>query len=164
MNAAATLDYGFAKRHGVLLVDLAAVARVGLREGADPRLLLELRRALGRPLDVVPMARSEFDRRLSEVYASDALNDASLAGHDDIGPLDALAGDLPTTADLLENQDDAPVIRLINGLIAEAARQGASDVHVEPFETSLRVADLAREYGFTDVDGRVVEAFEIDGI
>jgi NAD(P)-dependent dehydrogenase (short-subunit alcohol dehydrogenase family) len=27
----------------------------------------------------------------------------------------------------------------------------------------LRVADLAREYGFTDVDGRVVEAFEIDG-
>ena len=139
MNAAATLDYGFAKRHGVLLVDLAAVARVGLREGADPRLLLELRRALGRPLDVVPMARSEFDRRLSEVYASDALNDASLAGHDDIGPLDALAGDLPTTADLLENQDDAPVIRLINGLIAEAARQGASDIHVEPFETSLRV-------------------------
>lgn len=28
----------------------------------------------------------------------------------------------------------------------------------------LRVADLAREYGFTDVDGRVVEAFEIDGV
>ena len=38
-------------------------------------------------------------------------------------------------ADLLEAQDDAPVIRMINALFAQAARDGASDIHIEPFET-----------------------------
>ena len=37
--------------------------------------------------------------------------------------------------DLLESQDDAPVIRLINALFTQALRDGASDIHIEPFET-----------------------------
>ncbi len=45
-----SLPYGFAKRHGVLLLDAGEVARVGLREGADPKALIEARRVLGRPL------------------------------------------------------------------------------------------------------------------
>ena len=39
----------------------------------------------------------------------------------------------------LETEDDAPIIRLINGLIAEAVRLGASDIHVEPYDTALTV-------------------------
>ncbi len=35
--------------------------------------------------------------------------------------------------------DDAPVVKLINGLLADAVRRGASDIHIEPFETELRV-------------------------
>ncbi|MFP7722895.1 type II secretion system ATPase GspE [Lysobacter sp. A3-1-A15] len=134
------LPYGFAKQHGVLLLELAGHARVGLREGAPPAALIEVRRVLGRPLQVESMAGSVFDRRLSEVYA-----DADLGGSGQVdaldpnGNLDALVEDIPATADLLESQDDAPVIRLINGLIAEGVRLGASDVHVEPFEAALRV-------------------------
>jgi general secretion pathway protein E len=63
--------------------------------------------------------------------------------------LDSLVDDIPAAADLLESQDDAPIIRLINGLIAEAARVGASDVHIEPFESALvvrfRVDGVMRE-------------------
>src|SRR3954469_8609221 len=55
------------------------------------------------------------------------------------GELDILAGDLPTADDLLDSADDAPAIRLINGIIADAARQGASDIHIEPCETGLGV-------------------------
>ncbi|MFC4728786.1 type II secretion system ATPase GspE [Coralloluteibacterium thermophilus] len=138
--APTALAYGFAKRHGVLLLEAAATARVALREGADPRALLEVRRALGRALEVVPMPRAAFDRRLSEVYAGGALavdgGSEALAAP---GGLDALVGDIPATADLLESQDDAPIIRLINGVIAEAARLGASDIHVESYETALVV-------------------------
>ena len=43
-----TLPYGFAKRHGVILLDAGEIALVGLREGADPAALVETRRALGR--------------------------------------------------------------------------------------------------------------------
>jgi len=43
--------------------------------------------------------------------------------------------DIPEVEDLLETQDDAPVIRMINALFTQAARDGASDIHIEPFET-----------------------------
>ncbi len=35
--------------------------------------------------------------------------------------------------------DDAPVVKLINGILTDAVRRGASDIHIEPFETELRV-------------------------
>lgn len=134
-----TLPYGFAKRHGVILLDAGDVAVVGLREGADPAALIETRRALGRPLQVETLGRAEFDRRLSQVYAGDHL---SAADGEDLampGGLDSLIDDIPAAADLLDTADDAPVIRLINGVIAEAVRAGASDIHLEPFESALTV-------------------------
>ncbi len=141
MSASASpLPYGFAKRHGVIVLAIGEHAVVGLREGADPTALLEARRALGVPLDLQPLARGEFDRKLSEIYAGDALaGSATASGLELGGTLDALADELPGAADLLDTQDDAPVIRLINGLIAEAARQGASDIHIEPFDSTLQV-------------------------
>jgi len=135
-----TLPYGFAKRHGVMLLAPGNPAVVGLLESAGPTALLEVRRALGGPIVVRRLARGDFDRKLSEVYAGEALaGSAAATGAELGGSLDALADDLPGAADLLDSQDDAPVIRLINGLIAEAARQGASDVHIEPFDATLQV-------------------------
>lgn len=133
------LPYAFAKRCGVILLDAGDVAVVGLRAGADPAGLIEARRALGRPIKVQNLSQAEFDRRLSEVYAGDHLN---AADGDDMGVpggLDSLIDDIPAAADLLDTADDAPVIRLINGLIAEAVRAGASDIHIEPFEQALTV-------------------------
>jgi general secretion pathway protein E len=149
-STTAPLPYAFAKRHGIVLLDLGDIGHVGLREGAEPQALIEARRSLGRPLQVDVLSLAAFDRKLSELYA-----DASLgqhAGVEDLdvhGNLDSLVDDIPAVADLLETQDDAPIIRLINGLIAEAARIGASDVHIEPFESALvvrfRVDGVMRE-------------------
>jgi general secretion pathway protein E len=50
-----------------------------------------------------------------------------------------LLQEIPRIEDLLESQDDAPVIRLINALFTQALREGASDIHIEPFETRLVV-------------------------
>ncbi|WP_298743162.1 type II secretion system ATPase GspE [uncultured Brevundimonas sp.] len=133
-----TLPYGFAKRHGVILLEAGDIALVGLREGADPAALVETRRALGRPLRVERLAQADFDRRLSQVYAGDHLSAAD-GDLDMPSRLDSLIDDIPAAADLLDTADDAPVIRLINGIIAEAVRAGASDIHLEPFETALTV-------------------------
>src|SRR3546814_16390361 len=74
-----------------------------------------------------------FDRRLSEIYADAGIDTGDAVDQLDVhGSLDSLVEDIPATADLLERQDDAPIIRLINGIIAEGARQGASDIHLEP--------------------------------
>jgi general secretion pathway protein E len=48
--------------------------------------------------------------------------------------LSRLMQDLPRIEDLLETEDDAPIIRMINALLTQASRDGASDIHVEPFE------------------------------
>jgi general secretion pathway protein E len=132
------LAYGFAKQHGVVLLDLDDAAHVGLREGADPLALVEARRALRRPLKVQVLSRSEFERRLSEAYGGEGLSNGGEDFELSTG-LEGLVDDIPAAADLLDTQDDAPIIRLINGLIAEAARLGASDIHIEPFETTLLV-------------------------
>jgi len=144
------LAYGFAKRHGIVLIGFGEKAMVGLREGADPLGLIEARRALGRPLAVEKLSRQAFDRKLSEIYAGDGLASASGAEALELSRgLDNLLDEMPAVADLLETEDDAPIIRLINGLIAEAVRLGASDIHVEPFETALiirlRIDGVLRE-------------------
>src|SRR3546814_13546217 len=54
-----------------------------------------------------------------------------------------------------ESQDDAPITRRINGIIAGGARQGASDIHIEPSEATLRVR--------LRVDGVMREAARLPG-
>jgi general secretion pathway protein E len=54
-------------------------------------------------------------------------------------PASDIINEIPKTEDLLDSSSDAPIIRLINGLIAEAVRSGASDIHVEPFEDRVSV-------------------------
>jgi general secretion pathway protein E len=131
------IPYAFAKTYGVVLrhqVDDRLV--VAMREGADPLMLLEVRRYLSMPFDVEIADNSTFDRYLSDHYAMDG-SAAAMAGSIGMGDSDLLSDMLPSADDLLDSADDAPVIRLINGIIAEAVRQGVSDIHIEPYETGL---------------------------
>lgn len=136
---AAEIPYGFARDKGVLLSpEESDPPRLLMRSGCDPVTLLEVRRHLSRPFEIVEVDAGQFDRLLSERYAMDG-SAASLASSMDAEGLDDIAGDIPSAEDLLDSADDAPTIRLINGIIAEAARQGASDIHIEPYETGLVV-------------------------
>ncbi|MEE4350984.1 MAG: type II secretion system ATPase GspE [Pacificimonas sp.] len=138
----ADLPYPFAKKHGVVALPASegGPIPIGLREDADPRTLLEVRRALGRAIAFERLSARDFDARLNELYGAGALDANTVSGElAQAGDLGALADDLPAAADLLETNDDAPVIKLINGILAEAIRDGASDIHIEPFESALMV-------------------------
>ena len=145
------IPYGFAKRFGLaLLGEEEGRLVVAMREGGDPRALIEVRRYLARPFAVERTPAERFDRILSERYAIGGEEAAHAAGTLGLGDeLSSLASDLPTADDLLDSADDAPAIRLINGIIADAARQGVSDIHIEPYETGLivrmRVDGVLRE-------------------
>src|SRR5690554_891088 len=133
------IPYSFARDHGVLLTETDGTRlQVAMRDGADPAALLEVRRYLAMPFDVDLVDGPAFAKLLSEHYAMDG---SAAAMADSMGDhaLDDIAGDIPSAEDLLDSADDAPTIRLINGIIAEAARQGASDIHIEPYETGLVV-------------------------
>ncbi|HSG76697.1 MAG TPA: type II secretion system ATPase GspE [Burkholderiales bacterium] len=142
MNAAADatlrlIPYSFAKAHGALLLEVTGdEARVCLREGTAPRTLAELRRVLGLPVRVAAIEPAEsFERRLADAYAQASQSAAYVA--DNLGQdmdLSRLVREMPKVEDLLESEDDAPIIRMINVLLTQALRQGASDIHIEPYD------------------------------
>ncbi|CAN0038837.1 unnamed protein product, partial [Chrysoparadoxa australica] len=145
------LAYAFAREHGIALQTGEAPAFL-FREGADPLRLIEARRAAGAAYEVRTLDARRYDQALSDIYAYDGLGQSAADSNEDDGDLSSLTeliNEIPKTEDLLDSASDAPIIRLINGLIAEAVRSGASDVHVEPFEervsVRLRVDGVLRE-------------------
>jgi general secretion pathway protein E len=139
-SAPPRLAYAFAKERGMIVLDgQAHPVVIGVRGDPDPWALVEVRRAVGVPITVDAMPAEAFERRLSEIYSVEGIrtDDLDLTGDD--GDLASLAEGLPKTADLLDSENDAPVIRLINALIAEAVKVKASDIHVEPYEKILSV-------------------------
>lgn len=130
------LPYAFSRRAGVIDAGGDTAARILLRENADPTALLEVRRAIGLRLVVETISISDFDKRLTEQYSANGIAFDSAREIEQSDMLGDIVG-IPPMADLLDSTDDAPVIKLINGVIAEAARIGASDVHMEPYDAHL---------------------------
>ncbi|MHB8679458.1 MAG: type II secretion system protein GspE, partial [Rudaea sp.] len=128
-------SFGFARRNGATLVAWRGdEAEVAWREGVKPDVLSELQRHLRAPLKLVRYDASGYERLLRELYEQGDDARAVVAGFDDASgdalDLKTLADELPEPEDLLESEDDAPIIRLINALLTEAVKEGASDIHI----------------------------------
>jgi len=144
------LSFAFAKRHGVLVrAVVEGIAECVCRENATPQALAEVRRYVRRPVKLERVPEEEFDLLLRRAYeaGSDAMQAAETL--DETTDLAHLAQDLPEQADLLDSEDDAPIIRLINAVFTQAVKENASDIHIEPFENRLvirfRVDGVLRE-------------------
>lgn len=134
------LPFSFAKRHGVLIrrIDDGQSEAV-YRSGAAPLSLVEARRFAGVPLTMTQVSSEVFDTLLQESYEGDRTNAAQMVdGLDEDFDLSQVAQELEPS-DLLESNDDAPIIRFINAVLTEAIKENASDVHVETYENRLGV-------------------------
>src|SRR5581483_1191328 len=131
------LPYHFAKRHGVLAArQCEAGLEVWARPGVSSTVLAELQRALGQPIQLRELTVEAFDTALHRAYERGKHHAMEIVDGLDTDPdLTDLTQGLPRVEDLLESEDDAPIVRLINALLSQAVREGASDIHVEPFET-----------------------------
>lgn len=96
--------------------------------------LAEIRRRHGE-LTHLEVPDSELDTLLAAAYAQTGDAAAVVDAASNEIDLDRLMQAIPEIEDLLEAHDDAPVIRMINALFTQAARDGASDIHLEVFET-----------------------------
>ena len=135
--------FAFAKRHGLIVTeDRVDHVLVAARPGATLDALQETRRFVGRPVRLQNVTAPEFDALLSRTYEGQTAATASLMqglNDEEDADLDAIAHALQENQDLLESSDDAPVIKFINGLLVEAIKENASDIHVETFENRLTV-------------------------
>ncbi len=138
---ARVLPFSFAKRHGVLIHDITdGTADTVYRSGASPISLAETRRFAGIPLKLTRVTPEAFDALLQRTYEQGSNAAMQMVGNlDEQTDLLQVAQDLPEPSDLLESDDDAPIIRFINAVLTEAVKENASDVHIEPYENRLVV-------------------------
>jgi len=130
----------FAKRHRVLpLGEEGGKVLVAVADPEDLAVLHDLRVLLGRPVAPCLAPAEQILQAINRVYelGSDRAGDL-MEGLSDVG-LDALAHELEEPKDLLDASDEAPIIRLVNGVLFQAVKDRASDVHVEAFERELQI-------------------------
>ena len=74
-------------------------------------------------------------QRISAAYAQEESSAAAVVSEveSDVD-VSKMLQELPAVEDLLATSGDAPIIRLLNALLTQAAREGASDIHIEPYE------------------------------
>lgn len=136
-----TIPFTFAKHHGVLVQQIKENHAVIIcRSQPHTTVLAELRRHLNCPLVLEITNDETFNKLLVKSYETDSGTAMQMA--EDLGEsmnLFDLMHQLPKPEDLLEKQDDAPIIRLLNALLSEAIKEGASDVHIETFEDKVIV-------------------------
>ncbi|ALE90066.1 type II secretion system ATPase GspE [Pseudomonas versuta] len=134
------LPFSFARRFGVLLDFTASPPALLIRADTPLTALAEARRWAGQALDLQAVTDTRFSELLANSYsAGQSAAEQVAQGLDEELDLMSLAEQVPQTADLLEQEGDAPIIRLINALLREAMREKASDVHLETFEHYLSV-------------------------
>jgi general secretion pathway protein E len=137
VTPAARIPYAFARIHGVLaLAEEDGAVVVLTRPDATVDGIAELKRVLQRPLTWRSVDAERFAMELARAYNAPSAGIAQVS--DDLSreiDLTRLMQDLPPAEDLLDNEAQAPVIRMINALLLQALRERASDLHFEPYDT-----------------------------
>jgi general secretion pathway protein E len=139
MGARHPLPYGFAKAHTLLLEDDGQQLTLWSGEDTPPAALSEVLRVY----DVQVFEReasASLAQRIAVAYAGGESSAAAVVGEvESAVDLSRLMQDLPAVEDLLEAANDAPIIRMLNALLTQAAKDGASDIHIEPYERNSSV-------------------------
>jgi general secretion pathway protein E len=149
MGARHPLPYAFAKANTLLLEDDGRQLTLWSAESTPLPALSEVLRVY----DVAAFEReaaATLAPRIAAAYAGGESSAATVIGEvESAVDLSRMMQDLPAVEDLLEAANDAPIIRMLNALLTQAAREGASDIHIEPYERNssvrLRVDGTLRE-------------------
>ena len=139
MGARHPLPYAFAKANTVLLEDDGAQLVLWAPESVPLSALSEVLRMY----DVDALERESANtlvNRIAKAYAGGESSAATVIGEvESAVDLSRMMQELPAVEDLLEAANDAPIIRMLNALLTQAAKDGASDIHIEPYERSSSV-------------------------
>ncbi|MBT6350453.1 MAG: type II secretion system ATPase GspE [Halieaceae bacterium] len=137
---ASGVPFTFAQSRSVLLDRKGAVPTLYYVPPLQSDVLLEVRRFLGEAFTLEVLNEEQFRQRLTLAYQR-TQNEAAQMAEDLSSDVDLaqLVDELPDVGDLMDAEDDAPIIRLINAILSQAVKEKASDIHIETFEERLSV-------------------------
>lgn len=133
------LSFGFAKENSIAFDESSN--KILITESTPFDAILEIKnkakKELIEELTITNLEQENFQKELERIYSSK--NDMSHVSNLDYGSLDNLMSDIQESEDLLSTDSDAPIVKLLNGIFLNAINLKASDIHIEPFEKSLRI-------------------------
>jgi general secretion pathway protein E len=132
----------YAKKNGVLpLSGDGHSVTVAIADPSNYEPLDDLRMLFGMPVHPVVVPLEILNDAINRSYdqaTTTTAQDLMIDLEED--RLDVVANELAQEPlDLLDSDDAAPIIKLVNGLLSQAVKDRASDIHVEPFERELLV-------------------------
>jgi general secretion pathway protein E len=136
-QASRYVPYAFARDNAILLVPKTERDAEAWISNATPLAALnEVMRVFPGKVRPVVVETVKLTEAISKTYGDQGGSAQQIVG-DIEGEFDItrMMQEVPDVEDLLETEDDAPIIRMINALLTQAARDGASDIHIEPFES-----------------------------
>jgi len=133
-------SYGFARKRGGTIEkwenDTAILA---LSPSASITTINELQRFVEGKVEAKNYTEIEYKKVIQKIYQDQKSLSDDVIDFDNQPGLEEIADDLGEPDDLLESNDDAPIIRLINAMLSDAVKLNASDIHIEPFENIVSV-------------------------
>jgi len=131
------VPYSYARDNAILLVPKGERdAEVWISDATPLAALNEVMRVFPGQVKPIVVEPAKLTEAISQTYGDQSGSAQQIVG-DIEGEFDItrMMQEVPDVEDLLETEDDAPIIRMINALLTQAARDGASDIHIEPFES-----------------------------
>ncbi|WP_296509459.1 ATPase, T2SS/T4P/T4SS family [Rhodoferax sp.] len=133
------LPYAFARTQQLLLEDDAGRLCLWVHSRTPASAISEVMRK-HRIDNLQTQEAGSLEQRISAAYAQGESSAATVMNEvQGEADLSRMMQELPAVEDLLETADDAPIIRMLNALLTQAARDGASDIHIEPYERNSSV-------------------------
>lgn len=129
-----------AQKHHLLPIQFnGSVLQIAMVDPSNILALNDIKFITGHDIQVVLTAESELKGYLEKLYESNVSYDSIMGEMDDDNV------EVIDTSDALDLQalekatEDAPVVKLVNAILTDAIKKGASDIHVEPYEKNFRV-------------------------
>jgi general secretion pathway protein E len=156
MTAELSIPYAYAKKHAVFVQTKTADSLMVFHTQSTPiEVLTEIQRICqGQHLEFSNLNDETFNQQLTEFYQLQSQYQTQQNWLEEELELSSLVKEIPKHQDLLDSQNDAPIIKLINALFMQAVRQKASDIHIETYENRITVRFR--------IDGILTEILNLD--
>jgi general secretion pathway protein E len=135
----APLSINYAKQHSVLPLDDAdGLLQVATTDPLNTWALDDLQTLYGKEVSIRVTPSTVLLGAINKIFDRRANADQLVDELADDDP-ERAANDLLGDVDILDQDDEAPIIRLVNSILNQAVKERASDIHIEPFEKFVSV-------------------------
>ena len=136
----AQLPLQFARQHKLVPIRKQdGIVLVAMSQALNLQPLDDVSVILKAPVEPILSPEREVLDALNRLYDIGSQTAAKVIQDLDDQALGRLAHDLEGPQDILDHDAEAPIIQLVNLILSQAVRDRASDIHLEPFERSLKV-------------------------